>query len=59
LVKTRATDPQKMFNTGLLKKDNVKGAFKFNRPSLINNKIILLVDDIFDSGNTIKEIGLY
>lgn len=57
LIKTRQTKEQKVFENGYLKSDNVSGAFSFNNPSLIAGKSILLVDDIFDSGATIKELG--
>ena len=57
LVKQRETQPQKVFQNGYLKRDNVSGAFNYTEPNEINNKNILLVDDIFDSGATIKEIG--
>ena len=59
LKKTRITDPQKIFQTGLLKRDNVKNAFSYEEESEILGKPILLVDDIFDSGATIKEVGRY
>ncbi len=59
LIKTRATKAQKIFQTGLLKKDNVAGAFSFGNPGIISGRNILLIDDIFDSGATIKEIGKY
>ncbi len=36
-----------------------KDAFTFDKPDLIYGKSILLIDDIFDSGATIKEIGRY
>jgi ATP-dependent DNA helicase RecQ len=57
LVKTRQTKEQKVFENGYLKSDNVSGAFSFNNPSVLAGKSILLVDDIFDSGATIKELG--
>lgn len=57
LVKTRQTNEQKVFENGYLKSDNVSGAFSFNNPSFLVGKSILLVDDIFDSGATIKELG--
>jgi len=37
----------------------VKDAFIFSLPDEIKGKNILLFDDIFDSGATIKEIGRY
>jgi ATP-dependent DNA helicase RecQ len=57
LVKSRQTAQQKVFENGYLKTENVSGAFSFNNPSVLNGKSILLVDDIFDSGATIKELG--
>ncbi len=57
LIKQRETQPQKVFQNAYLKRDNVSGAFNYTESDEINNKSILLVDDIFDSGATIKEIG--
>ncbi len=60
LKKTRVTQPQKVFQTGLCKSDNIQNAFHFEDADIdINGKSILLVDDVFDSGATIKEIGKY
>ncbi len=59
LIKTAATSPQKVFQSGISKKDNVHGKFAYQNPAEIAGKSILLIDDIFDSGYTIKEIGLY
>lgn len=57
LVKARQTKEQKVFENGYLKTDNVSGAFTLATPNEIKGKSILLVDDIFDSGATVKEIG--
>jgi ATP-dependent DNA helicase RecQ len=59
LTKKRITEEQKTFETAFLKSNNVKDAFTFNNPIEIEGKTILLVDDIFDSGATLKEIGKY
>ena len=59
LVKQRVTSEQKVFENSCLKTDNVKGAFIFAKPEQIHEKNILLIDDVFDSSATIKEIGRY
>lgn len=56
LVKTRKTDEQKIFESRFSKLDNVAGAFAYQNPAEIQGKRILLFDDIYDSGATIKEI---
>lgn len=57
LQKVKQTKEQKIFGNGYLKTENVNGAFTYTRPEEISGKSILLIDDIFDSGATIKEIG--
>ena len=57
LIKTRKTDQQKIFQNFALKRNNVNNAFEYSSPNEINGKKILLFDDIYDSGATIKEIG--
>jgi len=59
LRKQRQTREQKVFENSYLKSDNVRDAFTYNNPPEIKDKSILLIDDIFDSGATVKEIGRY
>jgi ATP-dependent DNA helicase RecQ len=59
LNKIRQTKEQKIFENGYLKSDNVCGAFSYIAPNEIRGKSVLLIDDIFDSGATVKEIGKY
>lgn len=57
IYKIRITDEQKKFQNGYLKKENVKNAFAVYDCDTIKNKRILLLDDIYDSGGTIKEVS--
>jgi ATP-dependent DNA helicase RecQ len=57
LQKQKETQEQKIFENSYLKKDNVSNAFSFDTKDEISGKKIILIDDIFDSGATIKEIG--
>ncbi len=57
LIKTGITQPQKVFKNGYLKKDNVTQKFSYSQPNELVGKSVILFDDIFDSGATIKEIG--
>jgi ATP-dependent DNA helicase RecQ len=59
LKKTKPSKPQKVFQNAVLKRENVKDVFLFEPPDDIAGKSILLIDDIFDSGATVKEIGRY
>ena len=55
LKKIRITEEQKIFQNRLSKQDNVNGAFAINED--VKNKNIILIDDIYDSGETLKEIA--
>lgn len=57
LIKTGETQPQKVFKNGYLKKENVAQKYSYSEPSELVGKSVILFDDIFDSGATIKEIG--
>ena len=56
LRKIRITEEQKVFQNSYSKHDNVAGAFDID-DIYVRNKSIILIDDIYDSGATIKEIG--
>ena len=57
LFKSRATNEQKIYQNSFLKQENIKDAFSYDHPEDIDGKKILLLDDIYDSGATMKEIG--
>ena len=57
LVKSRETNEQKIYQNSYLKQENIKDAFTYDHPEDIDGKKILLLDDIYDSGATMKEIG--
>lgn len=56
LRKIRTTEEQKVFQNNYSKHDNVAGAFDIDE-HCVRNKSVILIDDIYDSGATIKEIG--
>lgn len=56
IVKVKQTAEQKGFHNAYGKKDNVNAAFDLNGLN-ISGLTILLIDDIYDSGATLKEIG--
>lgn len=55
IIKKRETEEQKICQNRHLKQSNVKDAFEVN--ACVKGKTILLVDDVYDSGATLKEIG--
>ena len=56
LMKVRMTQEQKMFQNTYSKQENVVGAFDIDT-DVVKGKTILLLDDIYDSGATLKEVG--
>lgn len=58
LVKHRRNHQQKIFKNTYCKVENVKDAFIFREPEEIRGKSVLVIDDICDSGATLKEVGV-
>ena len=56
LIKVRTTQEQKMFQNSYSKRENVSDAFDIE-DNIVEGKTILLIDDIYDSGATLKEVG--
>ena len=56
LIKVRITQEQKMFQNAYSKQENVCGAFDIDE-DMVKDKYIVLLDDIYDSGATLKEVG--
>lgn len=56
LIKVRITQEQKMFQNSYSKHENVCGAFDIDE-DIVKDKYIVLLDDIYDSGATLKESG--
>ena len=57
ITKVRLTQEQKNFTNRVQKADNVKGAFSVSSPELVAGRILLLIDDIYDSGYMLREVG--
>ena len=56
LIKVRITQEQKMFQNAYSKQENVCCAFDIDE-DIVKDKYIVLLDDIYDSGATLKEVG--
>jgi ATP-dependent DNA helicase RecQ len=57
LGKVRITQEQKYLKNWLQKADNVKGAFVVRFPELVAGRVLLLIDDIYDSGYMMREVA--
>jgi len=58
IAKVRQTQEQKSLSNRLQKKDNVHAAFAVRSPERVVGRTLLLVDDIYDSGYMLREVGL-
>ncbi len=56
LTHTRRITSQKDIHTWEEKMANVRGAFRVRRPDLVRGRAVLVVDDVFDSGATLREM---
>jgi ComF family protein len=54
LIRTRHTAPQVGLNPKE-RQDNVKGAFSVTDPARVKGKSVLLIDDLYTTGSTVKE----
>ena len=55
LAKTRTTRKQKSLTNRVQKEENVKDAFFVQPTTIIADQVVLLIDDIYDSGYTLQE----
>ena len=58
LTKVRETREQKSLSNWLQKAENVKEAFVVRFPEQVAGRTLLLIDDIYDSGYMLREVGL-
>jgi len=58
LTKVRQTQEQKNLTNRVQKADNVKNAFVVHFPEQVAGRTLLLIDDIYDSGYMLREVGL-
>ncbi len=57
ITKIRPTQEQKNFTNRVQKAHNVKAAFSVLSPELVAGRTLLLIDDIYDSGYMLREVG--
>ncbi len=58
IIKSRKTKPQHEIKNKKLRLKNLKGAFQLikSQGSQVKNKIIILIDDVYTTGATLKEL---
>jgi ATP-dependent DNA helicase RecQ len=57
IAKVRETYEQKSLSNWVQKKENVKAAFSVSSPEQVVGRTFLLIDDIYDSGYMLREVG--
>ncbi|MGH2494068.1 MAG: RecQ family ATP-dependent DNA helicase [Ktedonobacteraceae bacterium] len=57
IAKVRETYEQKKYTNWVQKKENVKAAFSISSPEQVAGRTFLLIDDIYDSGYMLREVG--
>ncbi|HVB72522.1 MAG TPA: RecQ family ATP-dependent DNA helicase [Ktedonobacteraceae bacterium] len=57
MAKVRQTYEQKSLSNWVQKKENVKAAFTVRSPEQVVGRTFLLIDDIYDSGYMLREVG--
>ncbi len=57
LTKVRQTQEQKSLSNKVQKAENVKDAFIVHFPEQVGGRTLLLIDDIYDSGYMLREVG--
>ena len=57
IAKVRKTYEQKSLSNWIQKKENVKAAFVVSSPEQVAGRTFLLIDDIYDSGYMLREVG--
>ncbi len=57
LVKVKSIPPQTSLE-GAGREANVRGAYKVRQPERVRGRTVILVDDVFTTGSTLRECGL-
>lgn len=55
LYKVKSIEPQSTMNCKQDRINNIKGAFIIKEPKLINEKSVIIFDDVFTTGSTVNE----